>query len=72
MFGRLGAGEIILILALALIIFGPKKLPEIGRSLGNTLNEFRRASISSFSDIETEIKEAVDVKEPEEKNKISL
>lgn len=58
MFGNIGASEIILVLALTLIIFGPKKLPEIGRSFGKTLNEFRRASFSSFNDIESEIREA--------------
>lgn len=51
MFPNLGMPELILILVLALIIFGPRKLPEVGKSLGKTLNEFRRASISSFSEI---------------------
>ena len=40
-FGRLGAPELILILAIALIIFGPSKLPEIGKSLGKALGEFK-------------------------------
>ena len=62
MLGGLGGSEIVLILALALIVFGPKKLPEIGRSFGKTLSEFRKASFSSISDLESEIKEA-DVKE---------
>jgi sec-independent protein translocase protein TatA len=39
--GRIGAPELILILAIALVIFGPSKLPEIGRSLGKALGEFR-------------------------------
>lgn len=39
--GRLGPGELILILIIALIIFGPAKLPEIGKSLGKALNEFK-------------------------------
>jgi len=47
----LGMPELILILVLALVIFGPKKLPEVGKSLGKTLNEFRRASVASFSEI---------------------
>ena len=38
---RLGAGEIALILGVALIIFGPSKLPELGRSVGQALNEFK-------------------------------
>lgn len=44
MFGPLGVPELIFILVLALLIFGPKKLPEIGRTLGKGLGEFRRAS----------------------------
>lgn len=41
MFGRIGPMELILILAIALIIFGPRKLPEIGKALGNAFREFR-------------------------------
>lgn len=48
---NLGMPELILILVVALVIFGPSKLPEIGKSLGKTLNEFRRASVASFSEI---------------------
>jgi len=42
--GSLGMQEIIIIFVLALIIFGPRKLPEIGKSIGKGLSEFRRAS----------------------------
>ncbi len=42
--GKIGLWEIILILAVALIIFGPAKLPELGRSIGNGLKEFRKAT----------------------------
>lgn len=52
MFGSLGFGEVMMILIIGLIIFGPKKLPEIGRSLGNAIREFRRASndiVNTFS-----------------------
>lgn len=41
---KIGMWEIILIVAVALIIFGPAKLPELGRSIGNGLKEFRRAT----------------------------
>lgn len=62
MFPNLGMPELILILVIALVVFGPKKLPEIGKSMGKTLNEFRRASMASFSevtDVTNEIKEEV-------------
>ncbi len=42
--GILGAPELILILVIALVIFGPSKLPEIGRSLGKALGEFKSQS----------------------------
>ncbi|HYV02084.1 MAG TPA: TatA/E family twin arginine-targeting protein translocase, partial [Actinomycetota bacterium] len=41
---NIGFPELMLILVLALIVFGPKRLPEIGRTLGKSLREFRRAS----------------------------
>ena len=44
MIGKIGMLEIILVLAVALIIFGPAKLPELGRSIGNGLKEFRKAT----------------------------
>jgi TatA/E family protein of Tat protein translocase len=42
--GSLGMQEIIVIFVLALIVFGPRKLPELGKSLGKSLAEFKRAS----------------------------
>ena len=50
MFG-IGAPELILILIIALVIFGPGKLPEIGKSVGKALNEFKKASRDLSSDI---------------------
>jgi len=44
MFGSLGMPELILILVIALIVFGPKKLPEVGRSLGKAMREFKRTT----------------------------
>lgn len=44
MFGTLGGQEIIFILVIALIVFGPRKLPEIGKSIGRMMAEFRKAS----------------------------
>ena len=55
MFGTLGGPEIFLILVIALIIFGPRKLPEIGKSVGKMLVEFRRASTDFKRTIEGEI-----------------
>jgi TatA/E family protein of Tat protein translocase len=52
---NLGFPEMIFIFVLALIIFGPKKLPEIGRQIGRALNEFKRASNEFKSQIESEI-----------------
>lgn len=42
MFGRLGPMELVLIFAIALIIFGPRKLPEIGKAIGSALRNFKR------------------------------
>jgi TatA/E family protein of Tat protein translocase len=55
MFGTLGGPELFLILVIALIVFGPKKLPEIGKSLGKMMVEFRRASNDFKRTIEDEV-----------------
>ncbi len=57
MFPNIGMTELILILALALIIFGPGKLPEVGRSLGKTIREFRNASRENFGALTDTVKE---------------
>ena len=44
MFGNFGAGEIIIILVILLVIFGAKRLPEIGKSFGKGLKEFKNAT----------------------------
>ena len=53
---NLGLPEMIFIFLLALIIFGPKKLPEIGKQIGKAMNEFKRASNEFKSQIEGEIR----------------
>ncbi|HUP49407.1 MAG TPA: Sec-independent protein translocase protein TatB [Thermoanaerobaculia bacterium] len=53
---NLGIPELLLILAVALIVFGPRKLPEIGRTLGKALGEFRRATDDLKSTIEREVR----------------
>jgi sec-independent protein translocase protein TatA len=61
--GKIGMWELLLVLAVALIVFGPAKLPELGRSIGRGIREFRQAS----KDIGQSI--AIDdaVEEPEQK-----
>ncbi len=56
MFGSIGMPELIIIFVIALIIFGPRKLPELGRSLGRSLSEFKRASNELRSTLEEEIR----------------
>ncbi|GAA6755298.1 hypothetical protein Thermus77420_07740 [Thermus thalpophilus] len=51
--------EILVILVVALLIFGPKKLPELGRSLGQSIREFKRGA----QEIREELEKAVEVKE---------
>lgn len=81
MFGNIGFPELLIILAIALLIFGPKKLPEVGRSIGRALREFRRTSdeikerledeiqAEEFREIKDEINK--DITEDEEGKKIS-
>jgi len=55
MFENLGFGEILLIALVVLVFFGPKKLPEIGKSLGKGLSEFRRAAREMQDSVRSEI-----------------
>jgi sec-independent protein translocase protein TatA len=52
MFGNLGAGEIILIVLVILLLFGAKKIPELAQGLGKGMKEFKK----SLKDVEEEIK----------------
>jgi TatA/E family protein of Tat protein translocase len=56
MFGPIGMPELIIIMVIALIIFGPRKLPELGRSLGKSLGEFKRASNELRNTLDEEIR----------------
>jgi TatA/E family protein of Tat protein translocase len=81
MFGSIGLPELLLILAIALLVFGPKKLPEVGRSLGKAMREFKKSTdeikdkfeeqirADEFKNIQDDIKK--DLSEDEEGKKIS-
>jgi len=56
MFGTLGTQEIVVIFILALLLFGPKKLPELGRTIAKAMGEFRRASNELKSTFDREMK----------------
>ncbi len=56
MFGPLGGPELLLVFVIALIIFGPRKLPELGKSLGKSIAEFKRASNELRNTLEEEIR----------------
>jgi Tat protein translocase TatB subunit len=66
MFG-LGMPEILLILAIALIVIGPKKLPDLAKTLGRAMGEFKRSAqdFKRSIDIETTVKDIKDVEDPE-------
>jgi sec-independent protein translocase protein TatA len=55
MFGSLGMPELIVIFVIALIVFGPRKLPELGRSLGRSIAEFKKATNELQNTLEQEI-----------------
>ena len=59
--GQLGFQELLIIFVIALLVFGPKKLPELGKSLGKGLREFKRATEDLKSNWEDQMKE---VEEP--------
>ena len=54
--GRIGFSEVLFILLVVVVLFGAKKLPEIGSALGKAIKEFRKAS----KEIETDVKESID------------
>lgn len=59
MLSNIGVPGLILILVLALIIFGPNKLPEIGRAVGKSIREFKRATNGIADDIKEELKDDI-------------
>ena len=56
MFGPLGVPELLLIFAVILIVFGPRRIPEIARTLGKAMGEFRKATDDMKSTIEREVR----------------
>ena len=57
MFGDIGMPELLVILVIALLVFGPRKLPELARSLGRSINEFKRATNELQETVEREIEQ---------------
>jgi Tat protein translocase TatB subunit len=55
LFGSIGGAEIILVLLLALLLFGPRRIPQIGRTIGKTLSEFRKATTDFKMNLEREV-----------------
>lgn len=73
MFG-LGVPELIVIFIIALVVFGPKKLPDLGKSLGRGIAEFKRATSEVKESIETEMRQAeraIEIEKIEERMKIA-
>jgi len=56
MFSNIGTGEIIVVVLVALLVFGPKKLPEMARNFGKAFSQFKK----SYQDVENEIKNTID------------
>ena len=62
MFGKLGTPELVLILFIALVVFGPGKLPEIGKALGKAIGEFKGHANKISKDIEVDLSVEDDIK----------
>lgn len=69
MLSNIGIPGLILILVIALIVFGPKKLPEIGRATGQTLREFKNSARELTSDVTDEVKEVKEVVDKDQPTK---
>jgi sec-independent protein translocase protein TatA len=61
MLSNIGFPGLILILIIALVIFGPKKLPEIGKAVGHSLKEFKNSARELTSDVTDEVKETKEI-----------
>lgn len=67
MFPSLGMPELLIIGVVALIVFGPRKLPELGRSLGKSLQEFRRAT----NELKHTLDEEISIEERKDQQKVA-
>ncbi|HLR71731.1 MAG TPA: twin-arginine translocase TatA/TatE family subunit [Pseudogracilibacillus sp.] len=67
MLSSIGVPGLILILVIALVIFGPKKLPEIGKAAGETLREFKKSASEMTNDAAEEVKDTQSVVTDKEK-----
>lgn len=67
MLSNIGLPGLILIIIIALVIFGPKKLPELGKAVGSTIREFK-SSVNGIMDNKEEAKESVENSSPTDKN----
>ena len=56
MFGSIGFPELLLIFGVALLVFGPRRLPDIGRTIGKAMNEFKKATNDLKSTLEEEVR----------------
>lgn len=67
MLSNIGVPGLIIILVLALIIFGPKKLPELGRAVGQTLKEFKKSTKELIDDEKETVQEIIESPQSEKK-----
>lgn len=67
MFGKIGAGEIILVLAIILLVFGPTKLPALAKSIGQAFSEFRKSAKGIAKEFDEDLKEEAEAKTEENK-----
>jgi sec-independent protein translocase protein TatA len=68
MLGGIGAGGVILLVLIALLLFGPNKLPELGRAFGRTLREFKAGAKDMMEDDDRKDKERIEVSRSEDKS----
>ncbi len=68
MLSNIGIPGLVLILVIALVIFGPKKLPEIGRAMGQTLKEFKKSTKDLTNEFDDDDQKSKSATKTEEKN----